>query len=104
MDESGRILGVGVGGRSPTESPHPLWSEQEPARGGPGPWVRSARPSIARASTGATSRHGLTGRMHGLVLLDGSGAVLRPGRNLWNDQRTGAECDHIREIVGRVRP
>jgi xylulokinase len=37
--------------------------------------------------------------MHGLVLLDASGAVLRPAI-LWNDGRTGAEADAIEERVG----
>jgi xylulokinase len=45
---------------------------------------------------------GLTGQMHGLVLLDADGAVLRPAI-LWNDQRTGAECDAIRASLGRER-
>ena len=42
---------------------------------------------------------GLTGQMHGLVLLDKNGEVLRPSI-LWNDQRTGAQCDQIRERIG----
>ena len=45
---------------------------------------------------------GLTGQMHGLVLLDADGEVLRPAI-LWNDQRTAAECDAIRETVGPAR-
>jgi xylulokinase len=40
--------------------------------------------------------------MHGLVLLDEDGSVLRPSI-LWNDQRTGAECDEIRDRVGKER-
>jgi xylulokinase len=40
--------------------------------------------------------------MHGAVLLDGADEVLRPAI-LWNDQRTGAECDLIREAVGAER-
>ena len=43
---------------------------------------------------------GLTGHMHGLVLLNENGQVLRPAI-LWNDQRTGAECDQIRERIGK---
>jgi len=39
--------------------------------------------------------------MHGAVVLDRAGEVLRPAI-LWNDQRTGAECDAIREAVGGV--
>jgi xylulokinase len=40
--------------------------------------------------------------MHGLTLLDAADRVLRPAI-LWNDQRTGAECDLIREAVGPSR-
>ncbi len=40
--------------------------------------------------------------MHGLVLLDEDEEVVRPAI-LWNDQRTAAECDVIRETVGRER-
>jgi xylulokinase len=42
----------------------------------------------------------MTGQMHGLVLLDAAGEVLRPAI-LWNDQRTAAECDEIRARLGR---
>src|SRR5215813_5513366 len=40
--------------------------------------------------------------MHGLVLLDSDKRVLRPAI-LWNDQRTGAECDEIRTRLGGRR-
>ena len=40
--------------------------------------------------------------MHGLVALDRHDDVLRPAI-LWNDQRTEAECDEIRETIGRDR-
>ena len=45
---------------------------------------------------------GLTGQMHGLVLLDEAGQVLRPAI-LWNDQRTQAQCDQIHERLGREK-
>src|SRR5204862_3724899 len=45
---------------------------------------------------------GLTGQMHGLVLLDASDRVLRRAI-LWNDQRTAAECEAIRAAVGPER-
>ena len=45
---------------------------------------------------------GLTGQMHGAVLLDSQGEVVRPAI-LWNDQRTEAECDEIRRRVGAER-
>ena len=57
------------------------------------------------ASTGLTGDDiaaiGLTGQMHGAVVLDPAGEVLRPAI-LWNDQRTAAECDVIRDAVGGV--
>jgi xylulokinase len=40
--------------------------------------------------------------MHGLVFLDKSGEVLRPAI-LWNDQRTGAQCDEIRSRLGKEK-
>jgi xylulokinase len=40
--------------------------------------------------------------MHGLVLLDEAGCVIRPAI-LWNDQRTGDQCDEIRRRLGRRR-
>src|SRR5262249_21385569 len=45
---------------------------------------------------------GLTGQMHGLVVLDAELEVLRPAI-LWNDQRCGAECDEIRARVSLQR-
>ena len=38
--------------------------------------------------------------MHGLVLLDASGEVLRPCI-MWNDQRSFAECDEMTSIIGQ---
>ena len=84
-------------------NPRPLWSEQDPAD-----WwqavVASIRESLAEARvTGESiSAIGLTGQMHGLVLLDENKRVLRPAI-LWNDQRCGDECDQIRTIIGRKR-
>lgn len=84
-------------------TPHPLWSEQHPAE-----WWEGMRASIRQvlAQSGVTGSDiaaiGLTGQMHGLVLLDAGGDVLRPAI-LWNDQRTGDQCDAIRARVGRER-
>jgi xylulokinase len=58
------------------------------------------------ASTGVAADDvaavGLTGQMHGAVLLGADDRVLRPAI-LWNDQRTAAECDAIRSAVGAER-
>ena len=74
----------------------PLWSEQDPAD-----WWEGAKQSIRHVlaqpdvNPGEISAIGLTGQMHGLVLLDSQGEILRPAM-LWNDQRTGEQCDEIR--------
>ncbi|MFZ2538021.1 MAG: FGGY family carbohydrate kinase, partial [Oscillospiraceae bacterium] len=45
---------------------------------------------------------GLSGQMHGLVMLDENGEVIRPSI-IWCDSRTGAECDEITALVGKDR-
>jgi xylulokinase len=98
MDEKGQVLGVAANEYS-FETPHPLWSEQSPHL-----WwdatVQSIRQVLKDVDANAVRGIGLTGQMHGLVLLDEKGDVLRPAI-LWNDQRTAAQCDHIRETLGR---
>ncbi|HXG92030.1 MAG TPA: xylulokinase [Blastocatellia bacterium] len=84
-------------------TPRPLWSEQDPKDWWEG-ITRSIRAALAQAdATGADVRAiGLTGQMHGLVLLDERGEILRPAI-LWNDQRCGEECDEIRARLGKQR-
>ncbi|MEZ4701416.1 MAG: xylulokinase [Rhodothermales bacterium] len=102
MDESGAVAGV-ASSEYPYDTPRPLWSEQDPHYWWKGT-VDSVRAVIGK--TGIDPKEiagiGLTGQMHGLVLLDAHGEVIRPAL-LWNDQRTGAECDEIRERVGKER-
>jgi xylulokinase len=84
-------------------TPRPLWSEQDPKE-----WWSATVTSIAGALERSGVRAsdvlaiGLTGQMHGLTLLDRDGNVLRPAI-LWNDQRTGQQCDAIRARVGKSR-
>lgn len=84
-------------------TPRPLWSEQDPRDWWEGV-AASIRQALAQANVSgdAVSAIGLTGQMHGLVLLDASNEPLRPAI-LWNDQRCGDECDEIRALVGRER-
>jgi xylulokinase len=83
-------------------SPFPLWSEQSPEE-----WWAGMRASIQAvlAESGAAPEEikaiGVTGQMHGLVMLDANGKVLRPAM-LWNDQRTQAQCDEITAAVGEA--
>jgi xylulokinase len=102
VDPGGEVRGVGSS-QYAVAMPHPLWSEQDPAD-----WWRATGIAIhgalaAAAVPGAeVEAVGLTGQMHGAVLLDAAGDVVRPAI-LWNDQRTAAECDEIRELVGPDR-
>jgi xylulokinase len=93
VDEEGRVLAT-ASAAYPLSRPQPGWSEQEPED-----WWRAAEDVLARLPEGPV---GLSGQMHGLVVLDAAQRVLRPAI-LWNDQRTGAECDEIEKRVGFAR-
>lgn len=79
-------------------APQPGWAEQHPDV-----WWNAVRESVRDvvAAVGADNIQaiGLSGQMHGLVLLDRNGAVLRPAI-LWNDQRCFVECDDVYGAVG----
>ena len=100
IDDEGRVVSSATTPLS-LSTPHPLWSEQQPED-----WWSATTISIARALAAANASGesiaaiGLTGQMHGLVLLDDQCEVLRPAI-LWNDQRCGVECDDIRARVSR---
>ena len=102
IDESGTVSGVGASEYG-FEVPQPLWTEQAPSLWWDGA-VAAIRSVLATTGTAGNdvAAIGLTGQMHGLVLLDERNEVLRPAI-LWNDQRTAAECDAIRTAVGPER-
>jgi xylulokinase len=77
-------------------TPRPGWAEQDPED-----WWRAAERALTRLGGRPTSI-GLSGQMHGLVVLDDRDRVLRPAI-LWNDQRTESECAEIEERVGLAR-
>jgi xylulokinase len=102
IDEGGEIRTTASSPHT-LQSPRPLWSEQDP-----GQWWEAASTSIHMALEQAglagedIAAVGLTGQMHGLVLLDEVGEVLRPAI-LWNDQRTQAQCDEIHTRIGKEK-
>jgi xylulokinase len=102
IDAAGQFVAVASTTYS-FETPRPLWSEQHPDL-----WWEGAQKSIrallkkADIDPAQVGGLGLTGQMHGLVLLAKTGAVLRPAI-LWNDQRTGAQCDEIHRRLGREK-
>lgn len=100
IDERGTVIAVASSPHT-LQTPRPRWSEQDPEE-----WWQAVSASIRGALEKASIRGdsikaiGLTGQMHGLVMLDGSGHVLRPAI-LWNDQRTQMQCDEIHRRIGR---
>lgn len=101
LDEHGGIVGT-AGGRLSLSTPQPLWSEQHPAD-----WWQAAQAAIDElradhpAAFTAVRAIGLSGQMHGAVLLDDSDAILRPAI-LWNDGRSHAECAELTAAAPRL--
>jgi xylulokinase len=99
IDEKGAVIATATTLLA-LSTPKPLWSEQDPHE-----WWAATAKSIrsvlasARVQGSDVAAIGLTGQMHGLVLLDADRKVLRPAI-LWNDQRTARECDEIRTRMG----
>jgi xylulokinase len=79
----------------------PLWAEQRP-----GNWwdavVEAVRGVLAKAAVAGAEVKGigLSGQMHGLVVLDDAGAVIRPAL-IWCDQRSQAQVDFVNATLGR---
>ena len=108
LDGAGRIVGT-AGSALTLSAPEPLWSEQAP-----GDWWRATEAAVAKLRAAhpdefaAVRGVGLSGQMHGAVLLDAKDAVLRPAI-LWNDGRSHAECaeleaaaPHLHDIAGTL--
>ena len=77
------------------------WAEQDPAD-----WWRavclSVRDVVDKSGINAADIKGigLSGQMHGLVMLDKNDEVIRPSI-IWCDQRTSLECEQITALVGK---
>jgi len=82
---------------------HPQWAEQHPRD-----WAQAAVTAIrgvlqqAGASGHDVRGIGLSGQMHGLVLLDQAGDVIRPAL-IWCDQRSQPQVDSINRTVGSAK-
>jgi xylulokinase len=81
----------------------PMWAEQRPEN-----WwdaaVAAIRGVLAQAGVAgsAVKGIGLSGQMHGLVILDETNAVIRPSL-IWCDQRSQAQVDGINQKLGREK-
>lgn len=103
LDSHGRVISAATAEHAPMSCPQIGWAEQSPED-----WwhaaCRAIKQCLAKHSTPPqdVAAIGLTGQMHGLVLLDARDQVLRPAI-LWCDQRTGEECREITALVGAQR-
>lgn len=85
------------------QRPQPLWSEQNPTD-----WWAALETALAALrrdhpqALASVRSIGLSGQMHGAVLLDKDDRVLRPAI-LWNDGRSGAECAELEALVPQSR-
>lgn len=103
LDEEGKVVASATSEHAPISAPKIGWAEQDPRD-----WWRATCAAIkeclqlARVSADEVGSVGLTGQMHGMVLLDAAGEVLHPAI-IWCDQRTEAEGRAITEKVGARR-
>ena len=103
VSEDGRVAGSATGDHVPMSMPRPGWAEQDPED-----WWKATQEAVPAALQDAGLRGadisavGLSGQMHGVVLLDEENRVLRPSL-IWCDQRSQEQCDWITEKVGAER-
>ena len=103
VNRDGHVIASCSSEHAPIHSERIGWAEQDPAD-----WWRAARTAIgdvlkqADLPSSKIESIGLTGQMHGCVMLDSNGEVLRPAL-IWCDQRTQPECDWLEAKIGRAR-
>ena len=103
MDVSGRVVASDTEEHQPFASPHPGWAEQDPRD-----WWRACGIAVKKALRKSSVRAeeiacvGFSGQMHGAVLLDSAGEVVRPAL-IWCDQRTEKQSRGLSEQFGTDR-
>jgi xylulokinase len=98
IDLTGSVVAAATVEHQPFTSPHPGWAEQDPRD-----WWRASEAAIRAVLNEVEPQSikavGLSGQMHGSVLLDARDESLRPAL-IWCDQRTADQCRAITEKVG----
>lgn len=97
VDETGKLV-ASASAEYELLTPQPLWAEQRPLDW----WTATCQVCqqiVAQVGSENITSIGLSGQMHGLVMLDKAGQVLRDAI-LWCDQRTQSQCDEITARVG----
>ncbi len=101
VDARGRVHSSFTAAHEEMHMPRPLWAEQDP-----NDWWRASQVAIkgvlhnAGIPGSAVSGIGLSGQMHGLVLLDAHHRVVRPAL-IWCDQRSQPQVDFVNSRIGR---
>lgn len=102
VDEKGKLAAGFTAPHEDIRMERPLWAEQRPEN-----WWDAAQAAIrgvmkeAGVSGDQIKGVGLSGQMHGLVLLDADNRVIRPSL-IWCDQRSQPQVDFIHQTVGRA--
>src|SRR5581483_6012574 len=101
VDERGAVRAGVTAPHEEMTMERPLWAEQRPED-----WwdaaVKAVRGVLAQAGISGKDVKGigLSGQMHGLVILDGKSQVIRPSL-IWCDQRSQKQVDDVNAKVGR---
>jgi xylulokinase len=101
VDDHGAVRAGYTSAHEEMHMERPLWAEQRPEN-----WwdavVDAVRGVLAKAgvSGDAVKGIGLSGQMHGLVILDEANQVIRPSL-IWCDQRSQQQVDFVNSTVGR---
>jgi xylulokinase len=101
FDEEGTLL-VSHTQEYPLYQPENGWAEQDPHD-----WWSAVCTGCREVMSSVGKNHevcgiGLSGQMHGLVMLGGSGEVLRSSI-IWADQRTGRQAEEMNALIGEKR-
>ena len=102
VDAKGRLVAGFTAPHEDIRMERPLWAEQRPEN-----WWDAAQAAIRgvlkEAGVGGDQVKGvgLSGQMHGLVLLDAANQVIRPAL-IWCDQRSQPQVDWINQTIGRA--
>ena len=103
MDAAGAVVASGTEEHQPFASPQPGWAEQDPRD-----WWRACGLAVKKALEKSSLNGaeiacvGFSGQMHGAVLLDASGEVIRPAL-IWCDQRTEKQSRDLSQQFGTQR-